>query len=235
MSKYSTGEIAKQCGVSVRTVQYYDSRGIVVPSELSEGGRRLYSDENLRQMKIVCFLRELDLPINSIKELLLEENSEEVLSILLSEHEKGLRDEMAEIQEQLGRLTDLRQSLKKIEHFSFQSIGDIAVIMENKKRLRKMRQRMIFVGIVMDIIEVGTLVFWIQRGIWQPFALGMCVVVALGVWISYYYFHNVSYICPKCHTVFRPTFRQAFFARHTPNTRKLTCTACGYRGFCVET
>lgn len=235
MSKYSTGEIAKQCGVSVRTVQYYDSRGIVVPSELSEGGRRLYSDENLRQMKIVCFLRELDLPINSIKELLLEENSEEVLSILLSEHEKGLRDEMAEIQEQLGKLTDLRQSLKKIEHFSFQSIGDIAVIMENKKRLRKMRQRMIFVGIVMDIIEVGTLVFWIQRGIWQPFALGMCVVVALGVWISYYYFHNVSYICPKCHTVFRPTFRQAFFARHTPNTRKLTCTACGYRGFCVET
>lgn len=235
MSKYSTGEIAKQCGVSVRTVQYYDSRGIVVPSELSEGGRRLYSDENLRQMKIVCFLRELDLPINSIKELLLEENSEEVLSILLSEHEKGLRDEMAEIQEQLGKLAGLRQSLKKIEHFSFQSIGDIAVIMENKKRLRKMRQRMIFVGIVMDIIEVGTLVFWIQRGIWQPFALGMCVVVALGVWISYYYFHNVSYICPKCHTVFRPTFRQAFFARHTPNTRKLTCTACGYRGFCVET
>lgn len=210
MSKYSKGEIAKQCGVSVRTVQYYDSRGIVVPSELSEGGRRLYSDENLRQMKIVCFLRKLDLPINSIKELLLEENSEEVLSILLSEHEKGLRDEMAEIQEQLGKLTDLRQSLKKIEHFSFQSIGDIAVIMENKKRLRKMRQRMIFVGIVMDIIEVGTLVFWIQRGIWQPFALGMCVVVALGVWISYYYFHNVSYICPKCHTVFRPTFRQAF-------------------------
>lgn len=235
MSKYSTGEIAKQCGVSVRTVQYYDSRGIVVPSELSEGGRRLYSDENLRQMKIVCFLRELDLPINSIKELLLEENSEEVLSILLSEHEKGLRDEMAEIQEQLGKLADLRQTLKKIEHFSFQSIGDIAVIMENKKRLRKMRQRMIFVGIVMDIIEVGTLVFWIQRGIWQPFALGMCVVVALGVWISYYYFHNVSYICPKCHTVFRPTFRQAFFARHTPNTRKLTCTACGHRGFCVET
>lgn len=42
MSKYTTGEIAKLCGVSVRTVQYYDTRNILTPSELTEGGRRLY-------------------------------------------------------------------------------------------------------------------------------------------------------------------------------------------------
>ena len=41
MSKYTTGEIAKLCGVSVRTVQYYDTRNILTPSELTEGGRRL--------------------------------------------------------------------------------------------------------------------------------------------------------------------------------------------------
>ena len=45
MSKYTTGEIAKLCGVSVRTVQYYDTRGILAPSELTEGGRRLYSED----------------------------------------------------------------------------------------------------------------------------------------------------------------------------------------------
>lgn len=235
MSKYSTGEIAKICGVSVRTVQYYDSRGIVVPSEISEGGRRLYSEDNLSQMKIVCYLRELDLPINSIKELLTEENSEEVLAILLTEHEKKLQSEMEERQDRLDKLTDLRHSLKKIENFSIQSIGDIACIMENKKRLRKLRRKILIVGLVMDLIEIGTLILWIQRGLWQPFALGMCAVIALGVWISYIYFHNVSYICPECHTVFRPTFRQAFFAKHTPSTRKLTCTSCGHRGFCVET
>lgn len=32
MSIYTTGEIAKLCGVTVRTVQYYDSRNILVPS-----------------------------------------------------------------------------------------------------------------------------------------------------------------------------------------------------------
>ncbi len=40
MSKYTTGEIAKLCGVSVRTVQYYDTRGILVPNEITDGGRR---------------------------------------------------------------------------------------------------------------------------------------------------------------------------------------------------
>ena len=37
MSTYTTGELAKLCGVTVRTVQYYDSRGILAPTELSEG------------------------------------------------------------------------------------------------------------------------------------------------------------------------------------------------------
>jgi len=41
MAAYTTGEIAKQAGVSVRTVQYYDTRGILCPSDFSEGGRRL--------------------------------------------------------------------------------------------------------------------------------------------------------------------------------------------------
>lgn len=59
MSKYTTGEIAKLCGVSVRTVQYYDTRNILTPSELTEGGRRLYSEEDLKRMKIICFLRDV--------------------------------------------------------------------------------------------------------------------------------------------------------------------------------
>ena len=56
MSKYTTRELAKLCSVTVRTVQYYDTRGILIPSELSEGGRRLYSEDDLRRTKIICFL-----------------------------------------------------------------------------------------------------------------------------------------------------------------------------------
>lgn len=70
MSKYTTGDIAKLCGVSVRTVQYYDSRNILVPSELSEGGRRLYSEQDLKRMKVICFLRDAGISINSMENCL---------------------------------------------------------------------------------------------------------------------------------------------------------------------
>ena len=36
MSLYTTGELAKKCNVSVRTIQYYDERGILVPTDLTE-------------------------------------------------------------------------------------------------------------------------------------------------------------------------------------------------------
>lgn len=235
MSKFTTGELAKLCGVSVRTVQYYDTRGILVPSQLSEGGRRLYSEEDVKRMKVICFLRELDLPINSIKELLSEEHPEEVISLLLKEQAKNLRAEIGDKQKSLDKLEELEQELKKVEFFSVESIGDIAHVMENKKKLRRMRGMMLIVGIPMELIEAGTLILWICTGLWQPFAAGMCIAVVISVWISIFYFKRIAYICPKCHTIFKPVFKQVLLAKHTPNTRKLTCTACGHRGFCVET
>ena len=235
MSKYTTGEIAKLCEVTVRTVQYYDTRGILVPSELTEGGRRLYNDEDLRKMKIICFLRELDLPINSIADLLKEEDPGSVISLLLEQQRKMLKEEIGEREERLKKLEDLSSGLKNFEQFSVESIGDIAYLMKNKKELTKMRWKMIGLGSIMDVIEIGTIILWIKTGIWWPFAVGMCIVVAIGVYISRYYYKSVDYICPQCHTVFKPKFGEMFWANHTPNTRKLTCTSCGHKGFCVET
>lgn len=235
MSKYTTGEIARLCKVTVRTVQYYDSRNLLVPSELSEGGRRLYSDEDLRKMKIICFLRNIGLPIGSIAELLEEKDTEKVITLLLEQQAKELDKEIKERQEKLMKIGILTKELKGIRNFSVESIGDIAYKMESRRKLYRMRAAMIAVGIPMDIIEVSTLVLWIVKGIWWPFALGMSLVVLMGVGISLYYFRRVAYICPECHAVFRPGFREMLFARHTPNLRKLTCGSCGYRGFCIET
>ena len=235
MSKYTTGEIAKLCGVSVRTVQYYDTRGILSPSELSEGGRRLYNDEELARMKTICFLRELGLSINSIGELLAEKEPGRVIELLLAQQAETLRGEIAERQGQLERIESLAKELRSVEHLPVESIGDMAHNMEKKNKLRKIRVTMLAVGIPMDIIEIGTLILGIAKGIWWPFVIGMCIVVILGVWLSRYYYRNISYICPQCHHVFRPRFREAFFAFHTPTTRKLTCPECGHKGYCVET
>lgn len=236
MSKYTTGEVAKLCGVTVRTVQYYDSRGILVPSELSEGGRRLYSEDDLKRMKIICFLRNLGLPINAIAELLAEEHPENVIGLLLKQQGSELKEEIRQRQEKLDKLTQLQKELKSVEHFSVESIGDIADIMENKKKLHRIRWTILGVGLISEAFEVGTILLWVLKGIWWPFVfIGLPVMIGLCSWISWYYFKSVAYICPECHQVFRPRFWEAFWANHTPTTRKLTCPNCGHKGFCVET
>jgi DNA-binding transcriptional MerR regulator/DNA-directed RNA polymerase subunit RPC12/RpoP len=235
MSKYTTGELAKLCSVSVRTVQYYDTRGILTPSELSEGGRRLYSEQDVQRLKIICFLREMDLPIKSIGELLSDERPENVLGLLLEGQETALRKDVAEKQSQLDKLAELKRTLKTAEHFSLESILDIAHIMENKKNMKKLRTILLATGIPVGIVEWTTILFWIITGNWRPFAAYLVVFIPYAVWISRYYFKRVAYICPECHTVFKPALKEAFFARHTPTLRKVTCTHCGYKGFCVET
>ena len=234
MSKYTTGEMAKLCGVTVRTVQYYDTRGILVPSELSEGGRRLYSEEDMKRMKIICFLRELDLSIDAISQILKEEHPEKVISLLIEQQESVLSDAITEKQEKLERLHELKNGLKEKEDFSLETIGDIAVIMEGKKKLKKMRLMMILTGLPVTALQWFSIFLWIVKGIWWPFVIWALVAVVWGTLVIRYYFEHVKYICPECHEVFKPTLKEAFWANHTPNTRKLTCTACGHKGFCVE-
>ncbi len=235
MSEYTTGELAKLCGVTVRTVQYYDSRGILIPASLSEGGRRLYSEDDLRKLKIICFLREIGLSIDSISKLLAEENPENAIRLLLEQQEALLRDELSEKKEKLEKLTELKKGLRRYENPDPQHIGDVARLIEDKKALKGMRARIIAIGLVADIIEWVTVLLWIFTGTWWPFAVGMPIVIAICVWISRFYFDSVDYICPECHTVFKPVFKEAFWARHTFTARRLTCPQCSHFGFCVET
>ncbi len=235
MSKYTTGELAKLCNVTVRTVQYYDSRGILIPSELTDGGRRLYSEEDLKKLRVICFLRELDIPIGSISELLAEEHPENVISLLIEQQELVLTEEMNEKAEKLEKLNTLKKELKTVNNFTVESIGDIATIMNSKKKLFKVRRNLIIFGVPMTILEWASIILWIVTGIWWPFLIYTILCIPFSVVISKYYLDNVAYICPECHEVFKPNTKEAIFANHTPTTRKVTCTKCGHKGFCVET
>lgn len=235
VSKYTTGEMAKLCGVSVRTVQYYDSRNILTPSELSEGGRRLYSEEDLQKLKVICFLRSMDIPINSIAQLFSEEDPASVIELILGQQEAALRKGISERQEQLSKLEQLSREMKSVEDFSVESIGDIAYALERKKQMRRLHGQVLVVGILLDIAQIVAVAVSVAKGIWWPFLLWLAVDLLIGGWVISFYFRRVEYICPKCHSVFRGRFWESLFANHTPTTRKLTCTCCGHEGFCVET
>ena len=234
MPQYTTGELAKECGVTVRTVQFYDQKGILVPSALTEGGRRLYSGEDLKKMKIICFLRDTGLSLDTIGQLLREEDPGSVISVLLAQQEQLLQEEIGERREKLDRLTELKKGLKDTAPFSLETIGDIANTMESKKKLTAVHRNMILPAIPLGILQWAAILLWIFKGIWWPFIVWVVLVIPFGIWAIRYYYRKTAYICPQCHEVFRPTMKEMIFANHTPKTRKLTCTKCGYHGFCVE-
>ena len=235
MSNYTTGELAKLAGVTVRTVQYYDSRGILIPSDFSEGGRRLYTDDDLKKLRVICFLRDLGLSLNHVGDILEADNATSVIELLLEEQKKTLETEVAERKEQLDRISEIQKEMKSIADFSVENLGDIAYVMENKKKLKKVYSVILGVGLVLDGLEIGAVIYALKTGNWWLFAgVLLLMLIVLFPIINYYHKYTV-YICPECHTVFKPKKSEFFWANHTPKTRKLTCTCCGKKSFCVET
>ncbi len=64
-------EVAKLSGVTVRTLHYYDEIGLLKPSKTTEAGYRMYSIEDLEKLQQILFFRELDFPLNEIKEIMI--------------------------------------------------------------------------------------------------------------------------------------------------------------------
>ncbi len=235
MSQYTTGEMAKLCGVSVRTVQFYDEKDLLKPAELTEGGRRLYSEDDLKKFQMICLFKSLGLSLESIAGVMSSKHPGNVLGLLLDEQLKQLDTEMEEMERQRRAIEVVKENIRSTQAISVKSIQDIEQIMNAKKNLKKVHGWMLVVGIIMDLIQIGTLLLWIFKGIWWPFAAGMPLVILSAILMVRMYYKNTAYICPECGTVFRPKLKQFFFANHTPKTRKLTCPNCGFHGYCVET
>jgi DNA-binding transcriptional MerR regulator/DNA-directed RNA polymerase subunit RPC12/RpoP len=234
MPRYTTGELARLCGVSVRTVQFYDVKDLLKPSELTEGGRRLYSDDDLNKLRMICMLKTLGLTLGSVKGILDSDNPGKILLLLLDEQIKQIGSEMKDKQKQLEQIMVIKESIRHTNRIPVNSISDVERMMDSKKKLKKTHVTMLILGIIMDIVEVGTLILWIARGIWQPFAIGMPFVILLGILLTRMYYKNTDYICAECNAQFKPPLGEFLFSRHTPKARKLNCPKCGHTGYCVE-
>ena len=72
MTTWTVGQVADVFGVTVRTLHHYDEIGLLVPSERSRAGYRLYTDADLTRLQQVVVYRRLELPLDEIAELLRE-------------------------------------------------------------------------------------------------------------------------------------------------------------------
>ncbi|MDH4169193.1 MAG: MerR family transcriptional regulator [Acidimicrobiia bacterium] len=99
------GEMASATGLTVRTLHYYDEIGLLVASDRTAAGYRLYSAADVERLYRICLLRRLGLPLADIARALDDTTAD--LRTALTDHLRSL-EERLEVETRLrGRLSRL--------------------------------------------------------------------------------------------------------------------------------
>ena len=115
LTALTVGQVAEQLGVTVRTLHHYDEIGLLVPSERSPAGYRLYTAEDITRMQHVVVYRRLGFPLEEIA-LLLDEPSADVSGHLRRQREAVMSrlDEMQDLVTAIDRALEKEMTGNKL-------------------------------------------------------------------------------------------------------------------------
>ena len=89
---YTIGEISAMYGINYRTLRYYDEIGLLKPEYINpDTNYRYYSTSQFITLNNILYLRELDIPVQTIKEVLEKRDPYEMLEVF-----KTRKDEVAD-------------------------------------------------------------------------------------------------------------------------------------------
>ena len=100
----SIGELSRQLEMSQRTIRYYEEIGLLNSIKRVEGGRRIYTEKDLRRLKLIKRLKIMGMTLSEMPELesmwSYEKSNEKLLKRLLEllgNHLKRLDDRIADL------------------------------------------------------------------------------------------------------------------------------------------
>jgi len=108
---YSIGEVAQKVDMSLRTIRYYEELGLLNSVKRVDGGKRIYTDVDVRRLKFIKRLKVLGLSLSEMQELediwSMEKKNERVLKRLL----EILDSHLNRLDERLTDLNILRNEI----------------------------------------------------------------------------------------------------------------------------
>lgn len=129
-------EVAKLTGVTVRTLHYYDEIGLLKPSRVSESGYRIYSSGDLETLQQILFFRELDFPLDEIREIM--QNPTYNKETALQKHRELLLQKRGRID---GLIALVEKALKGESDMSFKQFDTTEIEETRKKYAEEAKQR----------------------------------------------------------------------------------------------
>lgn len=142
-AQWKVGELARDTGISVRTLHYYDEIGLLVPSGRTRAGHRVYGAADVTRLQQIVSLRALGLSLDQIKDTLEGASPLEVIRM----HMQRLAGEIEEKQALYARLHYLAERLENHEQVSadefLQTIGVINMFEKyyTKEQLAELAER----------------------------------------------------------------------------------------------
>jgi DNA-binding transcriptional MerR regulator len=114
----SIGELAEKLEMSQRTIRYYEEIGLLNSIKRVEGGRRVYTDVDLRRLKLIKRLKIMGMSLSEMQELeamwTIEKSNEKVLKRLLEllgNHLKRLDDRIADLDILRNEILEYRERI----------------------------------------------------------------------------------------------------------------------------
>lgn len=98
-------QVAKQLGITVRTLRYYDQIGLLKAVSKTEGGHRQYTEDNLKKLQQIRFLKEMGFRLDEIKSMLLKPDWN---------WNSALKSQLAYVLEEQERLRHMESSLREL-------------------------------------------------------------------------------------------------------------------------
>lgn len=114
------GELAKQTGISIRTLHYYDEIGLLSPSHRTEVGHRLYSEQDIIRLQQIMSLRQLHFSLTEIRECL--ENPSFSLQQVIDLHRNRIREQIVLSYTLLGRLNLIASELQATKSVAVENL-----------------------------------------------------------------------------------------------------------------
>lgn len=68
----SIGDAAKKAGISRQSLQYYLMVGLLEPTDVTQGGRRLFDKKAVERIKLIKKLNDSGYPLRAIRELFMD-------------------------------------------------------------------------------------------------------------------------------------------------------------------
>jgi DNA-binding transcriptional MerR regulator len=108
------GEVAERAALSLRTVRYYEEQGLVTPARRSEGGFRLYTEEQVQRLLLIKQMKPLDFTVEQMRELLAAQDA-----LAAAPGDPAARATVATYAEDVAaRVVKLRDRLAAAERFA---------------------------------------------------------------------------------------------------------------------